>query len=260
MPPASRLVHAEEGYAQPRRRSATRTLVSVAAALLLAGAASPTAHDRQVIEPVSAVAQRLRTGDLVFRRGIGLESLLVLSIDRGFRYSHVGLVVSDALGVRVIHAIPRTTEEKTEDGVVIESLETYLAPQRASEFAVYRLAPGVKDAAAIGRAAAQKAGEWASERRPFDHAFDSASADALYCTELIYRSLAFGGLTIDLPSPSADLLGTGLERGPILLPSQILNGGYFERVIAGTIQTSSVLQDPQLGDGAVLTVEGFSPT
>jgi len=246
MRPASRLVYAQEGCAQPRRRSVTRALLGIAAALVLVGAAPQTAHDRQAIEPVSATAHLVRTGDLVFRRGIGLESLLVLSVDRGFRYSHVGLAVSDALGVRVIHAVPRTAEEETEDGVVSESLETFLAPQRASEFAVYRLAPGVNDATAIARAAARAAAEWVSEGRPFDYAFDSASADALYCTELIYRSLAFAGLRLDLPSSSVDFLGMNVEKAPILLPSQILSGGQFEQVVAGTIRTSSARQDQRL--------------
>lgn len=53
---------------------------------------------------------QLKTGDVVFRRGSGLTSHVVLAADVNGNYSHLGIVV-DSAGIKmVVHAVPGIME------------------------------------------------------------------------------------------------------------------------------------------------------
>ena len=48
----------------------------------------------------------LRAGDVVFRRGEGITSRVVLATDANGNYSHVGIVVDSAGSKMIVHAVP----------------------------------------------------------------------------------------------------------------------------------------------------------
>jgi uncharacterized protein YycO len=161
----------------------------------------------------------VRPGDLVFRRGRSLVSYAVLYADPTSRYSHVGLVVQTQGDTLVVHATPGPHGEPPAP-VRVEPLSVFLAPDHAVQAAVVR-AP-----ASHARRAAQVARTYATDARVFDDAFDLATADQLYCTELVWRAYRTAGLdlidgaldTVALPWASGDrfVLPSTLYRSPHL--------------------------------------------
>ena len=139
-------------------------------------------------------------GDLVFRRGRSMISRAVLSIDGKSEYSHVGIALSKG---RIVHAVP--PEQNNPGGVMVDALETFLAPELASAAAVYR-----PRNPALGVRAAARA--WKYARTPFDSGFDLSTPGAVYCTELVWRAYREEGI---------DLAGRDFEER-YLLPSRLL--------------------------------------
>lgn len=156
-------------------------------------------------------ADRLREGDIVFRRGRSVLSNVVLSADAAAGFSHVGLLRWTGRGFEVIHAIPGEGHGSL-GGVVAEPLEEFFAPAVAEHFAVYR-----PRAAGVGPVAARAAARLLN--RPFDHRFDLATDSHLYCTELVW--LAYLRAGVDLTDGELDELDIPLHRGSVLLLSRL---------------------------------------
>jgi Permuted papain-like amidase enzyme, YaeF/YiiX, C92 family len=150
-----------------------------------------------------------RSGDVVLRRGQSALSYAVLSADSRSRYSHVGLVSVKKGKVWVIHTVPQQDGSREPGGVRIEQVSDFLAPARAVAAAVYR--PKDLNAAPL---AVRTAHEFARRHLPFDGAFDLATPDRLYCTELIWRAYLAAGVDLAEESKPADsyLFPSGLER------------------------------------------------
>lgn len=162
-----------------------------------------------------------RNGDLVFRRGLGLASRIVLETDPGTRFSHVGLVRKTPRGVFVLHASPADGDHK--GAVVMEPLDLFLAPNNAEDAAIFR----AKDPRLANRAA-RAAFEWARRGVPFDEDFDLKTADRLYCTEMVWRAFAVGG--IDLVDGRFDRLDLPFYHGLYLLPSRLLSSRHLSQI------------------------------
>lgn len=133
----------------------------------------PPAPDVKGIRPV------LQNGDVILRSGIGFWSGIFRSgntVDK--RFSHVGIVRIRPDGVcRVIHA---EGDDATGSGFVFEdSLEHFVG--ESVEIGVSRLRKGDPDR--FAETAVTFLG------RPFDWKFDKDDDSAIYCTELIDRSL-----------------------------------------------------------------------
>lgn len=175
-----------------------------AVALPLAPAPPPAGQQR--VAAVLAAAGQLRSGDLVFRRGRDVVSGMVLAQDAGSRFSHVGVVVVDAGGVGVVHALPAAGADP--GGVRREPLAAFLAEAVASDAASYRL-PGI-DPQAVQVHLQQRLG------LPFDDAFERSSSGAVYCTELALDALAAAGVVLAPATLRAPLL-----REPVVTPDAL---------------------------------------
>ena len=72
----------------------------------------------------------LRTGDVVFRRGGGFTSKVVLAADVNGEYSHIGIVVDSAGTKMIVHAVPDEPDyEGDEDRVKMEAPERFFSTQ-----------------------------------------------------------------------------------------------------------------------------------
>lgn len=167
-----------------------------------------------------------REGDLVFRRGRGVSSEMVLLCEDEPIYSHVGLLIRtddatetepDFDGWIVVHAAP---DERGEPGrydrVMAEPLSDFWRHDRCRAGGVYRFP---LDGQATARLTAE-ARRLAAEGRPFDHRFDERDTTAFYCTELIHFLFAKTGFdatqgrrTRDRQVPFAP---------PLILPGHLL--------------------------------------
>lgn len=129
---------------------------------------------------------RLQPGDVVFRRGSGLTSRMVLWLDGDGRYSHVGIVVDSAGVPMVVHAVPDEPDYQGDvDRVKMELPEVFFSQNRTSVGAVMR----PYDEAA-GKKAASEA--WKIYRRgvAFDHDYDETDTTKMHCTELVLFAYA----------------------------------------------------------------------
>ena len=79
-----------------------------------------------------------QNGDIIFRRGVSVESQTIRALDGLFAYSHVGIIRKNGSRIEVIHA-SLEEEGQTKDGVISEPIEVFLKPSSASAAAVGRL-------------------------------------------------------------------------------------------------------------------------
>lgn len=156
----------------------------------------------------------MRTGDLLFRNGLGNESLLVTSTSNG-DYSHVGIAVSTPDGWQVIHAVPAEAPAHQPDYLKCEPIDSFFDPHRALAGAVARV--DCDDATA--RAATRVAMSKVEAKVEFDHRYDIDDTTRLYCTELV--RLAYMTQGIDLSEDRfAPTPGIG-ESGRIVYPEHL---------------------------------------
>ena len=124
---------------------------------------------------------QLKVGDIVFRRGSGFTSQVVLMAERGGAYSHVGIVADSAGVLMVVHSVPGEPDYKgDEDRVKMERPEVFFASLRAHEGAVYRHQDSV-----AARQAASRALQTYRRKALFDHDYDDSDTTKMYCTELV---------------------------------------------------------------------------
>ena len=168
-----------------------------------------------------------QAGDVIFRQGTEAVSHMVRALDQGV-YSHVGLLVGQPGAWQVVHATPAERPGQP-DAVVLDSLEFFLAPQRARAFAVDRVeAPSAQ--------ARQQAVAWALAQvgRPFalqgtDHAAGASAStdDGIYCTTLVWQAWQRSGLDwqVAFIQVQMPLLG-----GRYLLPSALAQSPRLQRL------------------------------
>jgi uncharacterized protein YycO len=156
------------------------TAAVLAAGLLLAAPATEPPPGR-ALPPLP----EMRSGDIVFLSAPGVFWADAASrwSDPVYRHGHVGVVEVRGGEVFVVHAKGDPTRSRAR--VTREPLALFLADARA--VSVFR--PTSARAAAV---AAQVAEDHARRRTPFDGQFSLASADRLYCTELVWRALSAG--------------------------------------------------------------------
>ena len=145
--------------------------------------AACSGEKKQTYSFVDVPENLLREGDLVFRRGSGLESDLVVALDEVGIYSHIGIVVKDSLkGWQVIHAVPGEQElAKEPDYVKMDSIALFFRSDRANCGAVMRL----KNEARKCENAALRARQLYEQKMLFDHSYHLYDTTTMYCTELV---------------------------------------------------------------------------
>ena len=161
---------------------------------------------------VAAVLQEtagLQDADLVFRRGRDVMSDLVLSRQSDSRFSHVGMLVREGGALHVIHAMP--DEPGMAGGVRQELLADFLAPDVASDAAVYRLS-------GLQTAAQQRVIDHLRKQvgLPFDFDFALSTPQQVYCSELVLAPLEQSGRRLQ-----PDTLDVPLMREPIVVPDAL---------------------------------------
>lgn len=171
----------------------------------------------------------MRSGDLVFRRGHSLRSRAVLAAESDVSpFSHVGIVDRVSNELFVINASPAEGERGGK--VVREPIEQFLAPGVADTATVVRVA----DSATAIRATVN-ARRYAADSVPFDGDFDLATPNAVYCTELIWRSYETAG--VDVSGGRRDTVHVLTRTYTMILPAALLANG--RPVHAGVISLAA---------------------
>ena len=118
----------------------------------------------------------VRRGDLVLRLGSGTWTRYFQQTStRDPRFSHAGIVVTNAPGAWVVHS--EADETTGAGGVWCQDWKGFCEP--AVDCAVWRLSDDPETAERIARAAEVRLGV------PFDTQFDLSETNALYCTEFV---------------------------------------------------------------------------
>ena len=157
----------------------------------------------------------MRSGDLVFRNGLGNESLLVTGTSGG-QYSHVGIVYRTDAGTMVIHAVPGENVPGEPEYIKCEPMDSFFDPHRACTggWVVIDCPDSVATAAASVALSKYKA------RVTFDNDYELADTTTLYCTELV--RLCYLKQGIDL-SEDRFMRTSGINReGTIVFPEHLL--------------------------------------
>lgn len=160
---------------------------------------------------------RLKTGDLVLRRGYGLMSRAVTAVDNGCEYSHIGIVV-DSCGVPMIaHAVTGEPDfEGDKDRVKLDNPDCFFAEDHASAGCILRC----KDTIAA-RAAARKALELYKRGLLFDHFYNIQDSTRMYCCEFIEYTYTAANFPLT-NGKYHDVYLPGLTLRKIILPSDFL--------------------------------------
>lgn len=126
---------------------------------------------------------RWRPGDVVFRRGTGVEARVVESLD-GSGYTHVGILAGAHPNWTVIHVEP--ANDSGSGRVEEVPLAVYLSAGKATAMLVLQATTSEAAAAAITHARKQLG-------KPFDAQYRYSTDEALYCTELVGKAYAAAG-------------------------------------------------------------------
>jgi hypothetical protein len=176
-------------------------LVAAAAFLWLRPAAlpRPSGFEPDVFTPAELAL--VQAGDLVFRRGPGLPSDLIVSyLHDGTGLSHGAMVVpgDDTPGWKVVQSINGSFTGM--DGVQTQGLARFCRDNLPGSLVLVRpLWPaGARDAAL------SKAAELLAAAVPYDNRYDFADRSALFCTELLWVLVAETGWTAGGPEPAME--------------------------------------------------------
>ncbi|TDR87142.1 YiiX/YebB-like N1pC/P60 family cysteine hydrolase [Enterovirga rhinocerotis] len=130
-----------------------------------------------------------QTGDLIFQESLSPQATAI-RVATGSRYSHMGIVLRSAGGIRVIEAA-RTVSETP--------LKAFIARGARQDYAVYRVRRLTS-----GQAAAAVEAARTYLGRPYD-IFFRLDPSAIYCSELPFYAFRAVGLTIGQAERLGDL-------------------------------------------------------
>ncbi|MBZ0201246.1 MAG: hypothetical protein K8H86_15340 [Ignavibacteriaceae bacterium] len=212
------------------KRIKTRVLIgfSIVAIFFLAAVSIYTVNPKRVTL-LELNSKLVKSGDIIFRKGRGFVSQMVLLADSRSPYSHSGIIIKKKSDVFVLHAVPDESEDGI-DWIKLESLSNFLSSEKAESAVVYRLKD---DTTCISIKAARKAEEYLKENILFDASLDLKTEDKLYCTELVWKAYKNAG--IDLIDGNFDHLNAPLGSGDYIFPSSLLGSKHLTK-ITSTIQ------------------------
>jgi uncharacterized protein YycO len=154
----------------------------------------------------------LEDGLLLFVKECNYLADIVGREDKNYPYTHVGIIYNNG----VIHS---HTDKRANGSVKYEDIETFL-----KGINIYGLYKPLTNYATMKKASI-KAASYIG--RPFDSSFNLANDEAVYCTELIWRSYLFAG--VDLVESRIKTINFMGAR-QIILPSSILKSKYIIKV------------------------------
>jgi uncharacterized protein YycO len=133
--------------------------------------------------PVFEPPAGAQAGDLIFRQGAETVSQAVMAADGG-GYSHVGMLLGGPGRWRVLHATPSEVPGRP-DGVVIDSLAFFCAPERSRHQSVYHVQAGEE----------QRQRAIANAKAQIGRTFNLTNPQAgTYCTQLVWQAWQAAGL------------------------------------------------------------------
>lgn len=167
----------------------------------------------------------LQTGDVVFRRGGGFTSQVVVTADPHGNYSHVGIVVDSAGHKMIVHAVPGEPDFNGDvDRVKMDKPERFFSSMYATTGEVCR----PKD-----KVVAVKAADFAFEQYHkhvlFDHDYDDHDTTKMYCTELVVY--AFQNAGHDIIGKDRHSVNTPFLKAQCIFPSDIYLSPFLNSVI-----------------------------
>lgn len=167
----------------------------------------------------------LKAGDVVFRRGGGFTSQVVLVADRKGNYSHTGIVVEAEGKTMIVHAVPGEHDfDGDVDRVKMDTPERFFSSEYASIGEICRSADSL---AAIN--AALEAYNIYKRNVLFDHDYNDADTTKMYCTELVVHAFKKAGVT--LVGPERHEVRLPILRINCIFPSDIHESPYLETVL-----------------------------
>lgn len=196
-------------------------VAGIIAFVLNIGVCKKHSHPRSIL-PLDV---QLKTGDIVLRKGSGLNSNIVTMIDDMDDYSHCGIIVDSCGKKLVVHAVPGEPDfDGDVDRVKRETVEKFFSSLNATKGCVLRCKDEV-----IACKSAQTANRFYLYSTPFDHEYDDSDTTKMYCTELIEYSYRANGLQLtDSTRHNVDLPGLRISR--VLLPSDLLRSPHLQHI------------------------------
>jgi hypothetical protein len=140
--------------------------------------------------------QKIREGDIIFRRGFGIISDAIVRFSRNkYQISHCGIIIKDSHGFwQVVHTVSNTLSHA--DGMQVDKLDNFVRQSHTGSILLVRCrnADSIQTANII---------HWAKyylgQAIPFDERFDNEDSTAFFCTEFIGRVLEKSDTTIIFP-------------------------------------------------------------
>lgn len=127
--------------------------------------------------------EQLKHGDIIMRKGYGLVSRVIATKLQGdYELSHCGVVIEREGMKYVVHTVSASYSEI--DGVQVQTISDFIRQSKPGSVVVNRFT----DEALAGETVTGVMG-YLKRSMPFDNNFDITDTSALYCTELIWRSL-----------------------------------------------------------------------
>ena len=143
----------------------------------------------------------LRSGDLMFRNGLGPESFAVTTASNS-DYSHVGIAYHMPSGWHVIHAVPGEAAAGEPEYLKCEPIAEFYDPTRAMAGATARI--NCSDATALN--AAKAALKKVEQKVVFDNSYDHSDTTQIYCSELVWMAYKTQGIDLSQQHKDASTL------------------------------------------------------
>lgn len=131
-------------------------------------------------DSISQISSTLKIGDWIFRQGTAIDSLLVKQLGGG-EFSHIGMIISVAPEVKIIHATTDDFENRPSQ-VLISTLDEFISPDLAQTYAIARpifLTDEQK----------QQVADMLQTKLGEKFVLASREAPHLYCTTLLYDAI-----------------------------------------------------------------------
>jgi len=165
----------------------------------------------------------LKNGDLILRKGKSPESFVVYTADKSADFSHIGMVVSKANKLFVVHAVPHKNKVLKK-----ETIEQFLSKKNASKFAVYRANYSEKKLQTV----TNNLIKFYNNKVVFDNQYNLLSNNKMYCTELVLKAFNNANINLDI-KPTAFNYFLGKQH--IILPSAFTKQPFYKVLLINNL-------------------------
>lgn len=165
----------------------------------------------------------LHEGDLAFRCGVSVESIIVKIADQIGSYSHVGIVVKEQNEWKIVHIVNGESENTNGKEIIKkEPVSQFFRTDRSKAGLILRYDTTDE----VRRHLTQKAFELSQKELFFDHSYDLTDSSKMYCTELIQNIFLSSG--IDLTEGRRSVFPG--SKNKIIFPSDIFKNQHLIKI------------------------------